>query len=379
MKTRIVKTGMISRTEMFRMMALAESVNHGLLFVGAVGTGKTRVVLDYIASEIQSEYANNVTDDTEEPSEADIVQARSTNESINKTINSDDIFILETDEGTRASAVKGIVDIQKLVLENVYDMITPIATAKTILINEVDKASGPMRNSLLGVMNERRIFNGKNKIPCDWEMFIATCNIIPEDEMGSPFWDRFPLKCEVSRITSTQLLKYFEEGGEQREQIITLKIPEFKDMESLVIPQEKMEKFLGVAYEHCSDRTLVMVPKIVKAITFIWRCSLDKAFIKCAELLINKSAASKLSQELLSPEMKIIHNAIQMIQVADSEDRRKQEIENVKNLVTKYLKEGKITPDQIREMEHIVASIADSQVQQTDTELSDEDFVVTLK
>ena len=48
---------------------------------------------------------------------------------------------------------------QRLFVDNTYELVTPIASADVVVINEVDKASSNIRNSLLGVMNERFLFN----------------------------------------------------------------------------------------------------------------------------------------------------------------------------------------------------------------------------
>jgi len=57
-----------------------------------------------------------------------------------------------------------------------------LASSDIVVINEVDKASSNVRNSLLGVMNEKFLFNGKSKIPCNWQLFVATCNEIPKED-----------------------------------------------------------------------------------------------------------------------------------------------------------------------------------------------------
>ena len=50
---------------------------------------------------------------------------------------------------------------QRLFVDNTYELVTPTVGADVVVINEVDKASNNIRNSLLGVMNERFLFNGR--------------------------------------------------------------------------------------------------------------------------------------------------------------------------------------------------------------------------
>ena len=63
-------------------------------------------------------------------------------------------------------------DLGKLFTDNEYSLSTPIADAEIVIINEVDKASSAIRNAMLGVMNEKFLFNGKHKIPCKWKLFV---------------------------------------------------------------------------------------------------------------------------------------------------------------------------------------------------------------
>ncbi len=44
------------------------------------------------------------------------------------------IYILETDEGTKASEIKGMPDLGKLFTENKYDLNTPIADAEIVIV-----------------------------------------------------------------------------------------------------------------------------------------------------------------------------------------------------------------------------------------------------
>src|SRR5690606_19926027 len=109
---------------------------------------------------------------------------------------------------------------------------------------------------------------------------VATCNEIPKTEEGSPFWDRFMLKMNVPRITANEVIKYYSHGDKEYKQNVNIELPTKEQLNSLIIPTSKLEKFLEVVYNELSDRTLTFVPTLVKAVSFIWKLSIDKALVK---------------------------------------------------------------------------------------------------
>jgi hypothetical protein len=261
------------------------------------------------------------------------------------------LYILETDEGTKSTDVKGMPDLQKLFTENKYEIVAPITTADITVINEVDKASSNIRNSFLGVMNERFLFNGKFKIPCKWKLFVATCNEIPKDEIDSPFWDRFILKMNVSRISAGEMYKYYQAGDKNYSEKISIGIPNAVEMNALTIADTKLEKFLSVAYSHLSDRTLTFIPKLTKAVSFIWNISVDKALVKVASILINNTVASELQNKLYSGEVKNILNRIETLHSYNSEETLNQALVEIEGLVSGYAASGTITQSDVDEIE----------------------------
>jgi hypothetical protein len=364
-EVRTIETSLVNKDEVFRMLALAEATNLPLLLIGNPGVAKTKTVIDFAKGRVQHGVDRNNTKAWEEA-----------NRNFLNTI-----YILETDEGTKASEVKGMPDMEELFTKNKYKLLTPITDADFVVINEVDKASSNIRNSLLGVMNERFLFNGKYKIPCKWKLFVATCNGIPKEEVGNPFWDRFVLKMKVSRITSGELSKYFNNGARDYREWVKVGIPTRAEMNAVTIPSDKLEKFLEVCYSQCSDRTLTYVPGLAKAISFIWNVSIDKALIKVAELMVSTKAASDLQDKLLSPQMKVLTGKVEMLYTAKTADAQKTLIDDINATIKNYASTGQVGQSDIDELETSINYIIDNVVLQDDQDLAvaaeqdDEEFV----
>lgn len=328
---RSFETSLIAKDEIFRLLSLGETLRMPILLIGPPGTAKTKIVTDYTKGMFDLKNIDHV-----------------------KHFNSDGVFILETDEGTKSSEVKGMVDMEKLVIDNRYEVNSPITRADTIVINEVDKASSTLRNSLLGIMNERVLFNGKNKIKCKWKLFVATCNEIPQDEMGSPFWDRFPIKINVARLSSSDMKKYWKQGDKKYSQIINVNIPAMTEIEKIKIPIGKLTTFLDLTYKECSDRTLSFVPLTAKAVSLVYGISTDKALIKTAELFTNPSIAEKLSKLIISVQKRAILDRIDMIISMTNNDQIESAIKEVEDLVGQYHAEGTINNNDIEEIKVLV-------------------------
>jgi hypothetical protein len=328
LETRTINSSLIDKEEVFKMLALAEATSLPILLVGKPGTAKTKTVIEYSKAWLQKD-----------------------NTKVTNTDFMNKLYILETDEGTKSSEVKGLPDLEKLFTENKYETIAPITTADIAVINEVDKASSNIRNSLLGVMNEKFLFNGKHKLPCKWKLFVATCNEIPKDEVSSPFWDRFILKMNVSRISAGQMTKYYGADNKNYQEIIELGIPNKDELANVIVPISKLEKFLEVGYSNLSDRTLTYVPLLTKAVSLIWNISVDKALVKVASIMINNTSASDLQNKLYSTEIKHILNKIETLQSYNSQDALQQALVEIENLTSSYAANGTINQEDVNEIE----------------------------
>lgn len=284
----------MKKLETFRVMALGEAVNTPILLIGPPGVAKTAAVIDFAKASLGQ-------------------------------IGNDDLFLLETDEGTRSNAVKGNVDLEALTTTNKYQIDSPVTKAKVVVINEIDKASASLRNSLLGIMNEKVLFNGKEKIDCQWTNFIATCNEIPDDEVDSPFWDRFLITHAVTRLSPGDMLNYYAKGGKDFSQNHNIKLPEESDLAQINLNPDKLKKVLDVAHAELSDRALSFLPTLVKNVMCVWGLNEDRGLVKTTELLVDKSVAKELAKTLVPKEIRALYDIIDAIgQCVSNEEYNKQ-------------------------------------------------------
>lgn len=336
LETRTIETSLINKEEVFKMLALAESTGLPLLLVGPPGVAKTKTIIEYAKAWLNKDRAMTAEDFA------------------NK------MYILETDEGTKASEIKGMPDLGKLFTKNEYEVNAPIAEAEIVIINEVDKASSAIRNAMLGVMNEKFLFNGKSKIPCKWKIFVATCNEIPKDELNSPFWDRFILKMQVNRVSAGEISKYYQKGTRDYRERFDISIPNKDEISSIEIPANKLEKYLEVGYQNSSDRTLTFVPMLAKSISYVWDISVDKALVKTAQIMINQSAGSELSNKLMNPEMKAVVSKVEMLHSYTNSEQLELAIAEIESLINAYATRGAIDESQVSEIETSMSYILQS-------------------
>ena len=276
---RKLTTNLMKKLETFKIMALGEAMKTPVLLIGVPGVAKTASVIDFARASLG-------------------------------TLKGEDLFLLETDEGTKSNSIKGNIDLEELTVNKKFRINSPVTKAKVVVINEIDKASPSMRNSFLSIMNERVLFNGTEKIPCNWSNFIATCNEIPDDEKDSPFWDRFLITHEVKRLSANDMLNYYKKGGKNYKQNHNINVPEQSDIDSINLTDAKLVKIMDIAHSKLSDRTLSFLPKMIKNVMCVWGFNEDKGIIKTVELLIGKSEAKELAKTLVAKEVRDLYDAI---------------------------------------------------------------------
>jgi hypothetical protein len=308
MRVITVNTNLMKKEEVFKILALAESLQAPVLLIGDPGTGKTNAVLDYAKASVG---ASGLTDD--------------------------DVFVLETDESTHGNAVKGNVDMKKMLdpKDPTFQRNSPITRAKFVVINEVDKASADLRNSLLGIMNEKILFDGDKKVNCEWTTFVATCNKIPDDEVDSPFWDRFLITFQVNRMSQSNMLQYYKKGAKKAGFKYDLNLPEQVELDAMVVPVDKLKKVMDCTYDKLSDRSLTFIPVLARHISGVWGTNISRSLVKAVELLISKEQANILAKSIVSRELRNLYDKIDRIdQMSNYKD--------YKNLVTEIDNEGEV-------------------------------------
>jgi MoxR-like ATPase len=347
-EVRSIETSLINKEEVFKMLALAEATGLPLLLVGEPGVAKTKTIIEYAKAWLNKDGKMSAEDFQ------------------NK------MYILETDEGTKASEIKGMPDLGKLFTQNTYELDTPIANADIVIINEVDKASSAIRNAMLGVMNEKFLFNGKHKVPCKWKLFIATCNEIPKEEVNSPFWDRFMLKMTVNRVSPGEMSKYYAKGARNYREKFSIGIPNQAEMDSVEVPSNKLDKYLEVGYQASSDRTLTFVPRLTKAVSYVWDISVDKALVKTAKIMISQAAASELENKLVSPEIKAVMSKVEMLHSHSNNEALELAVAEIESLINAYASRGVMDNTQVEEIESTMQVILESHPARKDYQSSEE-------
>jgi len=347
-EVRTIETSLINKEEVFKMLALAEATGLPLLLVGEPGVAKTKTIIEYAKAWLNKD-------------------GKMTAEDFQNKM-----YILETDEGTKASEIKGMPDLGKLFTQNTYELNAPVADADIVIINEVDKASSAIRNAMLGVMNEKFLFNGKSKIPCKWKLFIATCNEIPKDEKDSPFWDRFMLKMTVNRVSAGDMSKYYAKGARNYKEKFNIGIPNQAEMDTIEIPSSKLDKYLEVGYKSSSDRTLTFVPRLAKAVSYIWDNSIDKALVKTAQIMISQAAASELDSKLVSPEVKAVMSKIEMLHSQSTGEGLELAVAEIESLINAYTSRGIMDESQVEDMEGTISVILSNHPARASYNVSDE-------
>ena len=162
MNNRKIKTRLVGKEEVFQILALGEATKLPVLLLGDPGVGKTQALLDYAAAKYN----------------------------YNKQEVRDNTFVIELDEGTKTSEIKGRVNMKSLLEDKEYKIDAPIAKAKYLLINEVDKGTSGVRNTLLSVMRERALFYGDEIKNCEWDVMAGSCNVIPNSEESAEVTER---------------------------------------------------------------------------------------------------------------------------------------------------------------------------------------------
>lgn len=137
--------------------------------------------------------------------------------------------------------VFGPVSISKLRNEDKYERLTDkyLPGANIVFLDEIWKASPPIQNALLTVLNEKIYRNGEQEFKVDIRGLISASNELPIKGEGlEALWDRFLLRMVMTNIESDKLFY----------NMIT--IPGRQDYEDMVDPKLKIS---AEEYEEWED------------------------------------------------------------------------------------------------------------------------------
>ncbi len=263
MTKRTITTKLVGKEELFRIIALGEATKLPVLFIGPPGVAKTQAILDY-ASSYYAKDATALTDKT---------------------------FIIELDEGTKSTEIKGRPDMKELLENKKYIIDAPIASAEFVLINEIDKGSSAIRNTMLSIMRERILFFGSEKRKCEWKVFAGSCNIMSSEVEDLPLWDRFVIKSTVSRLPVTDIPKMWS----GTDTVYEINIPSEEEIEKQQLNSHKIGVFIRHIYPDLTDRTISQIPLMISAAMTIWDASETEAITKVCEILVPAKLASLVS------------------------------------------------------------------------------------
>jgi len=349
MKQRKINTRLVGKDELFKVLALGEVLQIPILFIGVPGIAKTHALLDY-ASAIDSK---------------DKKSARERS------------FIIELDEGTKTAEIKGKVNMKEMLENHKYKLDTPITKSEFILINEVDKSNSGIRNAMLSIMAERALFMGTETRNCNWKLFSASCNSIPQDEAGSPFWDRFMVKYQVNRVEITKFASIWKNKNVN----ITINIPSRDDIDMVQIHPYVINEFMTHTYDVLSDRTLTQLPAITAAVKIIWETDDASAAVKACELLAS-SKMLQLGQTIQHEDVRQLYNTMNsIIRLSENgQEKSAKQIGMLKNSYTSIMDKidklsselsGTFHADMVEEVEQIMEATVQNGVLGDILKLSD--------
>lgn len=80
--------------------------------------------------------------------------------------------------------------------------------ADVAFLDEVWRASPPIQNTLLTILNEKRFRNGDHELTVPLKLLVAASNRAPSgEENAEAFWDRFVLRLEVAPLSTEEGFK----------------------------------------------------------------------------------------------------------------------------------------------------------------------------
>jgi len=229
-----------------------------------------------------------------------------------------------------------------------WEMLRPISNSKTVIINEVDKANSGIRNAMLSIMAEKKIFDGGEQVNCNWETFVATANEIPKGEETSPFFDRFVVQYNMPGININERLAFMKDRSYKK--VLELNVPTLEEVYQEPLDYENIKIMMELINNqkdiNMSDRSQTKLDILVKAAKIIWEISEVDAIVKVATL-VAPQIVTGLEQKLLPKELSAFNTAFDNYKDDATFIIKKTVMKDLENILKDMDKNRRITPAQV--------------------------------
>jgi MoxR-like ATPase len=178
---------------------------------------------------------------------------------------------------TVAEEVLGAPDLAELQKGKfVRDTEAMLPEAHLALMDEIGKANSIVRNSALGLMNEREFLNGKTKLQSPLITMIGCSNELLDGEEDGAFWDRLSLRYMVDYLGDEDLriLLLRKTGNIAAPRITTmLSLAELEQMQTAVknvtFPAPVIDSLIDLQRELKKENLIVSTRKYVQIVTIL--------------------------------------------------------------------------------------------------------------
>lgn len=315
----IIKTKLNGREDVFKYFYAAMETRLPVLLLGEMGTGKTLAFMDF-----------------------------------SKSVNSGKTFVKQFNFDMRQEDILGYLNLPAL-KEGRVERINGIQDAEYILLDEIDKTSTSVRNLVLSILRERQVFDGGNIVDCKWKLLVGTSNRLEFDEEDKPFLDRFVLKYKIERLGLSKI----DDLLFVKEKEIELKIVDVD--ENLY---EKginiIKKVLSDIYEELSDRTIVQLPKILKAFMKINNNNVNQSVVDTIAAVTSREKAISLVEKLnVYKYLTKVQEQAKIYNSASDENTKSIALAQIIELRRTARMDTSVDRDEVAEIEKIYKSIAD--------------------
>jgi MoxR-like ATPase len=243
------------------------------------------------------------------------------------------VFSIQLTDFTKGSDITGRPDMKRLSIDKEFHYDTPICRAKGIYVDEVGRGSSAIRNSLLSIMNEKKILRGNESCDTQWELFVGSTNSIPTEETGDAFWDRWVIKHRVMSATPDEMAKFIINPVSTDREI---SIPDETDFQSIKFADSHLTTFVTLARKNdlLTDRTISKIVDIAKCVKIIWEYDSNEEALGQTAKLICPSIADTLISSIVSPEQRAIKDKLNLLKKSTNSGRILTILTELSNLET---------------------------------------------